>query len=442
MRAGLVWLAIAAAAFAQDDAERPIDGMPWNTSIAEALAEAEDRGAPIAVYVYKDGEEGDAPVAIAASEATRTIWGFSLLRIDVLRGGDALAEFMRRWGATCSIEKLPAVFLFAPDGGPSAEAVLPAADGKALRETCEAVLARLGRPPVEAGFYRNAKAGHERGAEAMARGDARTAMRELEVVVAIAANCGRDFRFTDGDRKAYQRLVEEARARVEGLRKAIGAKDWKTVWRLGHELAEAYRQTELEGEVTDLLVAAEADPDAAKAFETLSAEEEKARTEAYLVEVAKHRSEAIREIGAGVSLSEIAEDQIQVVFWDEALLSLAGRPGDEDRMTNPLATVHAVGAWLGSDRAVMLLADPAGGADDLHDLVARDDVERRVFALMREQARVGVRPVVPIAIKPGDHGKLIVTACDGWDGEAGGWSLGCWAVDVAAGTVEDRGRER
>ena len=69
-------------------------------------------------------------------------------------------------------------------------------------------------------------------------------------------------------------------------------------------------------------------------------------------------------------------------------------------------------------------------------------MERRVLALLREQARYEGRPVVPVSIKPGDHGKLDVTWYAGWDREARRWSYGFSAVDVAAGTVDDRGHAK
>ncbi|GEM_PF-6169029 len=438
---------LAGAAFAQGTEERSIDTLPWNATLQEALDEAEDRGAPLAVYVYEACEEGDAPVAIGASEATRVLYGFALYRMDVSKESDERKAFDQRWGSACDLSRTPALQLFGPDAQWRGLAD-SFADGKALAETCQAVLAQLEKPPIDAGFYRNAWGAWKRASEALTAGDTRGAVQDLEIVVAIASNCGKDFRFTAEARKRYDGLMADGAAKLEVLKKALAEKDWTTVWTLGRELAGTYQVTALGSDVADVLASIDGNPEAAKAMEALAAAEEKGKSEGHLAEVAKHRVEALAALRTRVDATQVPDDRVKVVFWDTVVdgTSMAGPEGPQVEQTGFVVA----GYWLGDDRAVVFAWDPVAGkvmetegpeveVRVFGNLTARDDVERKVFSLLREQARWEGRPVVPISINPGDGGKLDVTWCDGWDAECNHWSLGYSAVDIVAGTVEDRG---
>ncbi len=434
--------------------ERAIDTLPWNATLQEALDEAEDRGAPLAVYVYEACEEGDAPAAIGASEATQVLYKFSLYRLDVSKESDERKAFDQLWGAACDLERTPAIHLFGPDqqAGPAAAQWRGMADSfadtKALAETCQAVLAQLERAPIDAGFYRNARGAWKRASEALSAGDKKTAVQDLEIVVAIASNCGKDFRFTAEARKRYDELMAEGRASLDSLKKALAAKDWRTVWSLGRELAETYQFTVLGSEIGDVLGSIDGDPEASSAIAEIAAHEEKGKSEERLAEAAKHRVEALAALRTRLDATQAPDDRVTVVFWVPILdeMSAQGPKG----VTIVRSNFVVAGFWIGDDRAVALLWDPAAGkvveqddaeahAEPFVELTARDDVERKVFSLLREQARYEGRPVVPVSIQPGDHGKLNVTWYDGWDLRAGRWSAGYSAVDVLSGTVEDRG---
>lgn len=436
-------LALAGAAFAQGTEARPIDTLPWNATLQEALDEAEDRGAPLAVYVYEACEEGDAPVAIGASDATQVLYGFALYRLDISKESDERKVFEQRWGSACDLDRTPAVHFFGPDAQWRGMAD-SFADPKALAETCQAVLAQLEKPPIDAGFYRNARGAWRRASEALTAGDTKGAVQDLEIVVAIASNCGKDFRFTPEAKKRYDELMTAGRTKLDELKKAIVAKDWETVWSLGRELAGTYQFTVLGSEIGDVLASIDGDPEASKAMEVLAAEEEKGAVEAHLAEVAKHRVEALAALRKHVKAEEAPNEEVTVVFrvagvhWYETDEKTGMRSGD------PFV---AFGYWIGGDRAVVLeVGSGEEGVDgklvNFLELKASDDVERRAIALVREHTRWDGRPVVPVAIKPGDGGKLNVTWFDGVDVEHGRWSYGFSAVDVVAGTVEDRGHAR
>lgn len=455
------YLALAGAAFAQGTEARPIDTLPWNATLQEALDEAEDRGAPLAVYVYEACEEGDAPVAIGASDATQVLYGFALYRLDVSEESDEREAFDRHWGSACDLSRMPAVHLFVTDqqAGPASGQWRGMADSfsdpKALAETCQAVLAQIEKPPIDAGFYRNARGAWRRASEALATGDTKGAVQDLEIVVAIASNCGKDFRFTPEAKKQYAELMTTGRTKLDELKKAMSAKDWRIVWSLGRELAGTYQFTVLGSEIGDVLASIDGDPEASKAMESLAAEEENGNTDVRLAEAAKHRTEALRILRLRVPATEVPDDQVTVVFWD----AIGDLPGNAKVVLTPEGKrpdVVGIGYWLGADRAVVtgwdLVHDcecmrqplDAGEGESIGflDLRSRDDVERKVFALVREHVRWDGRPVVPISIKPGDNGKLNVTWYDGWDADCGHWSYGFSAVDVVAGTVEDRGHAK
>lgn len=423
-------LLLAGAALAQG--QKPIDALPWNASFQDALEEAEDRGAPLAVYVYRAGDEGEAPQAIGASDATKALYAWALWRVDVAKESDDRKAFLQRWGDACDLAHLPAVHLFDAQAQWRSQVVDPAADGKGLAETLEAVAAQNGGAGIEAGYYRNARAAWRR---AGAEGDTKAALADLDVVVGIAENCKKDFRFTAEARTKLAKLVEVGRHQIEFLKKSAGLKDWGGVWNLGHELMDAYAGTSVGTEVEDYLAKLEKNPEAERAFSAFAAEQEKKATQTYLDRVWEHRTAALFALRTRVPSGEVPDNQITVVFWDE--------------FADAQPFVVA-GLWLGDDRCVVFAWDAKAGktlerqgeegmALEFLDLRARDDVERKVLALMRDKARWEERPVVPVAIKPGDNGKLLVTAYDGWDGDCGHWSFGTWAVDVAAGTVEDRG---
>ncbi len=432
-------LVFAGTALAQGN--RPIDALPWNASLGDALDEAEERGAPLAVYVCRAGEEGEAPQAIGASEATKALYAWALWRIDLSKASDDRASFEKRWGDACDLSQLPAVHLFDAKAQWRAQVVQPAADGKGLAETLEAVATQNGGMGIEAGYYRNARAAWRR---ASAAGDAKAALADLDVVVGIAENCKKDFRFTAEARTKLAELVKAAKERLDELKKASAAKDWRRVWDLGHELMESYAGTALGNDVEECLAEVEKDPEADKALSAFAAAEDSAKRDA-------HRAEALAALRARVPASEAPDDKVTVVFWDQGFSSPEGEVSSSGSVPeDPVWPIVAGGFWLGDDRCVVFAWDAKarkvlerkgeeGMALEFLDLHARDDVERKVLSVMREKARWEDRPVVPVAIKPGDNGKLLVTAYDGWDADCGHWSSGTWAVDVTAGTVEDRG---
>lgn len=442
-------LLVAGAAFAQQTEARPIDRMPWSLSLQEALDEAAERGAPLAVYLYIEGQEGEAPRAIGASEATQTLYGFALWRVDVSKESEACEEVKRRWGTACDLSQTPALHLIGPDGVWRGR-VEPVFDATELLETCQAILGQLDARPIDAGYYRNAHQAWKRASEAIAKGNATGALPDLELVVDIAKNCGRDFRFTSEARKRYDELMADGRARLDELRTALEAKDWPRVWELGRKLADAYQLTALGAEVGDVLAAIDGDPEAGAAIGEIAAREKKASAETFLAEAARQRIPALLALRTRIQEEEVSNEAVTVVFYGEG--TRLHRTDENSWQSIPF---KAAGYWINEDRAVVLtdgLPLPGAGGEevDFVDLRPRDDVERKVMALMRKHTRWDGRPVVPVSIKPGEHGKLNVTYFDGLASDrpddptwpCSRWSYGFVAVDVVAGTVEDRGHSK
>ncbi|MEK7878806.1 MAG: hypothetical protein AAB285_03005, partial [candidate division NC10 bacterium] len=331
--------------------------LPWNATLQEALDEAEDRGAPLAVYVYEACEEGDAPVAIGASDATQVLYGFALYRLDVSKESDERKEFDRRWGSACDLDRTPAIHLFGPDqqAGPASAQWRGMADSfadpKALAETCQAVFAQIGKPPGDAGFYRNARGAWKRASEALATGDTKGAVQDLEIIVAIASNCGKDFRFTPEAKRRYAELMDDGRAKLDALKRAMAAKDWGTVWSLGRELAGTYQFTVLGSEIGDVLALIDGDAEASKAMEALAAEEDKGKTEARDAEMAKHRAEALKALRTRVDAAQAPDDRVTVIFWD-TIVDGTSMSGPEGPVVEQTVFVVA-GYWIGDDRTVV-----------------------------------------------------------------------------------------
>jgi len=212
------------------------------------------------------------------------------------------------------------------------------------------------------------------------------------------------------------------------LKKAVDAKDWKTVRELARRIWKLFSWSDLAEEMRKVVEPLDENPEANRYFEEVSREEERKQTEAWLARMAWHLPSALLALRTRIPATEVPDSDVTVVFWDKA-----------DGFV-------AAGYWLGKDRAVAFGWDQKAGQviEDserelaFYDLKARTDVEKRIFELMREQARYLHRPVVPIRLAHEEGGRWKVVSYDGWEG-CGHWSEGDQGVDLDSGKVEGGG---
>jgi hypothetical protein len=241
--------------------------------------------------------------------------------------------------------------------------------------------------------------------------------------------------FTAKAKKLAADLEAEVMGNLRELKKAHAAKDWKRFFTIVFELRPA--QFELEKELRPLLEGLETNNDAKRASQEVAAECMAPLTRELLAKAALHKAEALEALRAKVPASEVADEDVTVVFWERA------RRGS--------SVFYVGGYWLGKDRACVATWDVvakklvsagkgASGksgeeAPSFFDLQAADEATREAFELLRKFVRWEAHAVVPTRVTAKD-GKLEVLYFDGWDGGCDHFSFGWAEVDPKTKVVE------